>query len=232
MRVREPLSGEQGAGPPRFRLAIFDFDGTLADSFPAFVELIERAALRFRFRPPTADDLDELRRTDIRTLMRRYQISRWKLPRIARFMRKESATKTPALFPGIRELLILLHRNGVQVAIVSSNAETNVRAALGPELSSLVQRFECGVSLFGKARRLRRVLRLLGCSAREAVYVGDELRDADATEEAGVAFAAVSWGFSHPDALREREPFALCADVDELAIVLAPSTDPGARRIG
>jgi phosphoglycolate phosphatase-like HAD superfamily hydrolase len=35
---------------PRYKLAIFDFDGTLADSFPWFIGAVNDAAARFGFR--------------------------------------------------------------------------------------------------------------------------------------------------------------------------------------
>jgi len=202
------------------RLAIFDFDGTLADSLPHLFHLINRAAERFRFRSVTDADLEALRGQDVTTVMRRLEVPRWKLPFIARYMRKVSAEFTPDLVPGIASLLRRLRAEDVRIAIVSSNSEANVRKALGPELAALVDRYECGVSLFGKGRRLRKVLRRLRCPAAEGIYIGDELRDGDAAAAAGLPFGAVSWGLNQPDALRASAPAYFFTEVEELAAVL------------
>jgi phosphoglycolate phosphatase len=50
----------------RCRLAIFDFDGTLADSFPLVIEMMNDVADRFSFRRVAEGELDELRLCDAR----------------------------------------------------------------------------------------------------------------------------------------------------------------------
>jgi phosphoglycolate phosphatase len=46
----------------RYRLAIFDFDGTLADSFPFFVSVFNELAMRHRFRSIDLAEVERLRR--------------------------------------------------------------------------------------------------------------------------------------------------------------------------
>ena len=60
-------------------------------------------------------------------------------------------------------------------------------------------------------------------AAREAIYVGDELRDADAARAVGIAFGAVTWGYATPEVLRARRPDRL---FDERA-----ADRPGAGRL-
>jgi phosphoglycolate phosphatase len=106
------------------------------------------------------------------------------------------------LFDGIADALRHLHGRGVQLAVVSSNSEHNVRTVLGPELTALVARFDCGMSVFGKASRIRAVLKACGVAPAEALYIGDQATDAEAARKAGVAFGAVHWGYATIDALR------------------------------
>jgi len=86
---------------------------------------------------------------------------------------------------------------------VSSNAEHNVRTVMGPELAALVAQFDCGMSVFGKASRIRAVLKRCGVAPRNAIYIGDQGTDADASRKAGVDFGAVHWGYATIEALRE-----------------------------
>jgi phosphoglycolate phosphatase len=56
--------------------------------------------------------------------------------------------------------------------------------------------------MFGKAGRLRAVLKSSRIRTLEAIYIGDELRDAEAARKAGMAFGAVGWGHNSLEALR------------------------------
>ena len=48
--------------------------------------------------------------------------------------------------------------------------------------------------MFGKAAKLRQVVRQSAVPPQHAIYVGDEIRDAEAAGKAGIAFGAVLWG--------------------------------------
>jgi phosphoglycolate phosphatase len=193
-----------------YRLAIFDFDGTLADSFPWFTRVVNDAADKFRFRRIEAHEIDGLRGKSAREMMQRQQVAAWKLPFIGRYVRQRKAQDLAGipLFPETRETLAKLRATGVTIAIVSSNSEANIRAMLGPETAALVSYYECGASLFGKTRRFRAVLSDGGFTPGEALSIGDEIRDVEAARAAGIAFGAVAWGYTHMAALRALGPEA------------------------
>lgn len=188
-----------------YRLAIFDFDGTLADSFPFFLSVFNIIADRHGFRRIDVAKAGHLRHYGVREVMDHVGMPAWKLPAVSQTfmaMMKESAGSI-LLFDGIAEALRHLHAQGVLVAVVSSNSEHNVRTVLGPALSGLVSRFDCGMSVFGKASRIRAVLKRSGVAAHEAIYIGDQGTDAEASRKAGVDFGAVHWGYATIGALRE-----------------------------
>lgn len=208
--------------PPRYRLVIFDFDGTLADSFPWFVGVFNELADRYRFRRIHEDELDELRVLDGRELVKRLGVARWKLPLIARRMRKLKARDASriSLFHGVDAMLRRLSEAGVTLAIVSSNSHENVRRILGQENAARIAHFECGAALFGKARSLRKVLRQSRVDAREALAVGDEIRDLEAARGAGIPFGAVSWGYAIAESFVKYKPEEMFADVRQIATVI------------
>jgi phosphoglycolate phosphatase len=125
------------------------------------------------------------------------------------------------VFPGLREVLGELHARGLVLALVTSNAEANVRRTLGPDVTALIDHLACGRPLFGKAAAFKRLLRATGVPPAQAIVVGDELRDAQAAHEAGLAFAAVSWGYTRRDALAATSPVLLADRVEDL-LALAP----------
>ena len=202
-----------------YRLAIFDFDGTLADSLPWFAEIYDELASEFGLRRVDRAEREVLRARHAREVLAQVGIAAWQLPRIAHRLRRlkaQQAARIP-LFPGVGDLLCDLARRGVRRAIVSSDAEANIRATLGPDQSALIEIWDCGAGLFGKSAKLRRVVRRSGIPAAAALYVGDELRDAEAARAAGIGFGAVAWGYSTAEALRAQAPDRLFTSVAEIA---------------
>jgi len=201
-----------------YRLAIFDFDGTLADTFPWFVGVLNDVADRHGFRRVRPDEVDELRGMNARAIMARLGVSLWKVPRIARHMRELAArdAEQMKLFPGVPEMLRRLTDAGVTLAVVTSNAEDNVRRVLSVE-SARVRHYRCGASAFGKGPKLRRVLADSRTPASAAIAIGDEIRDCDAARAVGIAFGAVTWGFATSQALRALAPDAVFESPEELA---------------
>jgi phosphoglycolate phosphatase len=208
--------------PVKAPLLIFDFDGTLADSFDWFLDTSDAVADRFGFDRFDRRDLEGLRRLDARQLLMRQRVPSWKLPLIARHARQLMArdiARIP-LFDGMAAALARLAAAGATLTIVSSNSRANVLRVLGPATAALFSTLECGVSLFGKARKLRRVLRRTGVPAAQALFVGDEIRDAVAARSAGVAFGAVGWGYTRLDALRAQAPDRVFERVEDLAAAI------------
>jgi phosphoglycolate phosphatase len=208
-----------------YRLAIFDFDGTLADSLPFFISVFNQIADEHGFRHVSAAQAQDLRHQDTRTIMRHVGMPAWKLPLASRSfigLMRENTARIP-LFEGVQEALHGLERAGVRLAIVSSNSEQNVRLVLGPRLSALFGHYECGMSMFGKAGRIRKVVQRASVPAAQALYVGDQVPDADAARRAGVAFGAVSWGYAPIEALRRVAPEREFGTPAEL-LHIAPAT--------
>jgi len=202
---------------PRYRLAIFDFDGTLADSLDWFRASFHDVIARFDLTPVTADELEEMRGLSAREIMARLNVSMWQLPAIVSDMRKRklAAASETSLFAGIPAMLSDLQRLGIKTAIVSSDSEASVRQVLGPA-TSLIIRFDCGAALFGKHRKFRRVARRLGVKPSETICIGDEIRDIEAAGTAGMDSGAVAWGYALPAALQAAGATYLFNSIDEM----------------
>lgn len=204
-------------------LAIFDFDGTLADSFGFFVRVFNELASRHGFRSVELHEVPALRRLGAREIMQRLGLPARKLPAVTKdfigLMRKDRGSVR--LFDGIHDALLALQGRGVALGVVSSNARDNVMHVLG-EAARAVRYFECGVSIFGKRARLRKVLRKSGMAAGEALYIGDQATDLEAARAEGVPFGAVAWGYGDFQALRAMEPEREFHRVADLLGITAP----------
>jgi phosphoglycolate phosphatase len=211
-------------GATKYRLALFDFDGTLADSADWFLQQVNVAAGEMGFRRIEAGDYERVRGYSSQEIIEYLDFPKWKLPILLAHMRKAAAEHKGAikLFPGVERMFEDLKSAGIKIGIVSSNAEANIRRTLGEETAGHIEVFSCGVSLFGKAVRLRSVLRRNRVDAKSAIYIGDEIRDAVAAREAGIPFGAVAWGFTTIEALRREKPALEFSKMEEVARLLDP----------
>jgi len=185
-----------------YRLIAFDFDGTLADSFDLFIDALNAASAKHGFRTLEGAELAQARGTSARGVMRMLGVPLWKAPAITLDMRQRMRNRIAqtTLFADVAQTLETLAARGVRLAIATSNAEDTVRAVLGPT-ARFIDPFYCGISVFGKARKLSSLVAATGIPKEEVLYVGDEMRDADAARAAGIAFRGVAWGYTAPDAL-------------------------------
>jgi phosphoglycolate phosphatase len=187
-----------------YKLVIFDFDGTLADSFPYFLRTVNKLAVMYNFPTINTDDVDQLRGLDARQMMKRAKLPAWKIPLIARSFIRMMADDIDQiqLFDGVPALLKQLAEAGVRLAIVSSNSEANIRRVLGPDLAALITYYGCGTSLFGKQQKFRKAMGKSGVTPSETLCVGDEVRDMEAAREANTTFGGVAWGYTRADVLQ------------------------------
>ena len=202
----------------KYPLAIFDFDGTLANSLPCFVEIMRRLSDQHGFRRIEDHELESLRTADTRQFLKHVGIPLWKLPLLVLQVRSamtEVAHEVP-LYPGIVEFLDQMTSAGIELAIVSSNSWENVKTVLGPENVAKFRYTECEASLFGKRPKLRKVLRQAGVPADQAIYIGDEVRDLQAAHAEGIAFGAVTWGHTPRDIFRPHYPKEVFESIESM----------------
>lgn len=202
-----------------YKLIIFDFDGTLADSAKWFTAELNPVARRFGFRQVTEAEVDMLRGFGTREIMKYMRVPAWKLPALAAHLQKRMGEDAEMiqLFPGAKPLLRKLACTGIRLGIVSSNSEANVRRILGDEAAALIEHWECGASLLGKVSRFRRMVKKAGVGPKDALCIGDEARDIEAAKAAGLPCAAVTWGYNKAELLASCGPNWMFNCPDEIA---------------
>ena len=202
----------------KYKLIIFDFDGTLADTFPFVLSVMDQVIEKYGLKKIDENEIDMLRSYDARKIMKYLGVPVWKAPVIGRHALKLLAKEIHrfSLFEGVEQLLEGLSEQGIKLAIVTSNSYDNVRQILGPKNAALIQYYECGVPLFGKQAKLRKVLKKSGIAAGEAICIGDEIRDIQAADKVKIPFGAVTWGFTKEEVLREHATHELFTSVAEM----------------
>jgi len=202
----------------KYKLIILDFDGTLADSFQWFINIMDRVADKYNFKKIEKDDIEMMRKSNADKMLKHHGIPLWKTPLIGKHLRKLMSEDIHEihLFDGISELFKNLADKGVTMGIVTSNSCENVCKVLGSSNSSLIKYYECGVSLFGKSIKLKKIIKHSGIPIDEVIFIGDEIRDLDAAGKTGIKFGAVSWGYTNLEALTAHSPDEVFTTVEEI----------------
>lgn len=186
---------------------IFDFDGTLVDSFDCLVKLFNSLAKDHHLRPLDLQQINQLRHLNSKELIRRLNIPLYKMPKILYSARQSLYENITLLAPfnGIPYLLKQLAAVGYNLGIVSSNSEENIISWLQHhQLGNHFHFIHAGASFFGKKRILKKAL--FKNNIMDALYVGDETRDIAAARFANIYSVAVTWGFNSKEVLIRHNP--------------------------
>lgn len=224
-RRRVGAAGPLGARP---KLLIFDFDGTIADTFSNGLEILNLLSGEFGFRALAAADVPKARDMRTRELMRFLGIRTTSMSRIARRGTEELRKRIDSIqpLPGAREILGAAQGAGFQLGIVTSNSEENVRRFLANHGLEVFAFVRSSSKLMGKGREVRILMKEMGLSPRDILLIGDETRDIEAAQEVGAHIAAVTWGYNSRTALESLHPDHIVETPGELLELLAAFPKP------
>ncbi|GAA5025697.1 pyrophosphatase PpaX [Terrabacter aeriphilus] len=211
--------------PPRWSTAVFDLDGTLADTIHLIVESYQHAfrtilgheedptvirswigrPLIGAFRDHSPEHADELYATYLR----------WNADNTERLIRG---------YDGVVEVLGALRAAGVHVGVATSKRRESAQQAM--DILGISAHVDVLVAMEDTDKHkpdptpLLLALERMGRSSTGAVYVGDAVVDVLAGKAAGMDTVAVTWGAGEPDALHGVRPSAVVSTADELRAAL------------
>lgn len=189
----------------QYRCVVFDWDGTIADSVPILMEVVNELASEFKYKPVSTARLSEFRTMSAMDFLRyELQLSYLSLPRFEKRSKQECLKKIDRMFvfKGMKKVIDDLKTRGYQVGVLSSNSEESIAQVLKTN-DIQVNFIYSGTSIFGKAHVIKTMLRQQKVKRHEVVYVGDEMRDVDACVKAGIPMIAVDWGFNCGQTLKK-----------------------------
>ncbi|MGI0489589.1 HAD-IA family hydrolase [Pantanalinema rosaneae CENA516] len=201
------------------KVLIFDFDGTIADSFDTVLTIANRLAHEFGYPFTPPETAKHLKHLSSREIVRQSQVAFWQIPFLLKRLRSELHHEIQYLhpIPGMAAALQEIHQQGHHLGIVTSNSQENVAAFLDTHgLSELFDFIGSGLTVFGKGRVIQAALRQYQLDPATVIYVGDETRDIEAAKKIGIPVIAVSWGFNSAQALAKHYPNLLIHHPEEL----------------
>ncbi len=214
--------------PRRFRLVVFDWDGTLADSTALIAEAIRRACAAIGRPMPSLADARYVIGLGLADALAHVApgLSADETRELAAHYRRHYLDGEAAipLFDGARELLDDLDRSGFLLGVATGKSRAGLDRAIAR--NGLAGRFHatrCADEGFPKPHpdMLVTLMDRLAVGPRDTLMVGDTTHDLDLARNAGASAIAVAYGAHEPDGLAARGPLATVHSIAELRRWLA-----------
>lgn len=219
----------------KYKLAIFDLDGTVLDTLDDLTASVCFALTECGYPARTKDEVRRFVGNGIRRLISlavpegtpekdESRVYRCFTEHYSRHC--ADATKP---YDGITEMLRTLKNEGCRLAVVSNKSDNAVKP--------LCEKYFGGIFDFavGEREGIKRkpspdavyeVLHTLGFRREEAVYIGDSEVDIQTAENSGVDCISVDWGFRDRELLRRSGASVIVSDAVKLGeIILGKRTD-------
>lgn len=177
---------------------VFDFDGTIGLTFEASIKVLNEVAVEMGYRKINDEDIRVFRNEGWKAALKRIDFPMWKIPKTALLVQKklnEDIEKTN-MPKGLKEVLIELDKKGLVLGILTSNTKENVEKFCKKHDLDMFRYIYAEKSIFGKEKKIKKLLKDRKLKAEEILYVGDEVRDWEACQRVGVRMVGVSWGFN------------------------------------
>jgi len=211
----------------KYQNLIFDFDGTLADS-------LEEGRLIFNDFAKK-HDIDEIKKEDLNTL-KNYNLKEFlKIKKLskARFLQFIAVAKIELgkriskipLIENVEMLLPKLQQHTNFMGILTSNSQKNVEVFLKEnQLLGYFDHIGSSSKLLNKSRYINAMLKKYSLNRHETLFIGDEIRDIQASHKSKIDVAAVTWGFNSRTSLKKEKP-TFCFDTPkDLLNLITPTT--------
>ncbi len=205
------------------RAALFDFDGTLADSFAAITASTNHVRRSFGLPEMTEAAVRGYVGHGLENLMRELCPGFDTAEAVRRYREHHPSVMVAGtrLFPGVADTLATLHARGIKLGVCSNKAvaftRTLVRTlGLDEVMTAVFGPEDAGGSPKPDPTMLLVACERLGVTPAEAVYVGDMSIDVRAGKAAGIPVWLVNVGQAGTDDPRQLAPDKVLGEFREL----------------
>ncbi len=204
---------------------IFDFDGTIADTFQLIVGISNRLSQEFHYHSIKPEEIDLLKDMTTEQVIRHLRVPMMKIPMIVAKAKVELQKELMQVEPieGLQDILVRCREAGIELGILSSNSAGNIEKFLKRHRMDYFDFVVTTSRIWSKNHSLNGLLRDRGLRTEDVVYIGDEVRDIAAARKSGVKVAAVTWGYNSPAALKAIDPDYLIDHPEDLLRIVSSS---------
>jgi phosphoglycolate phosphatase len=218
--------------PQRFDLYIFDLDGTLIDSLDDLTSAMNATLGRYRHEPVDRETVRRAIGNGAKFLLYRIFSAASKrapeevaslveeaMPGYRAEYKKRCVDQT-TLYPGMREWLETLKRQGARLAVLTNKPEDQAHCILnalgvaglftcifGPESAGVLKPDPAGVA---------RIREKAGAAAERTIMIGDSDVDIHTARNAGIPCCGITGGIGDDEVLRALKPDYLIERMDDM----------------
>jgi phosphoglycolate phosphatase len=210
----------------KFKLAIFDLDGTLVNSYPAIICSVNYTLEKINFKKLNLVVIKRAVGWGDKALLAPF-VSRDKLAEAIEIYRKhhkKSLVEKTSFMPYAKRLLSYLKNKNYKLAIASNRpAKFSDILLKHLEIKKLFDYILCKDEIrFGKPHPsiLNKIIRSVGTNKKEAIYIGDMAIDVETGRRARVKTFAVATGSSTWAELKKENPDFLGENLSKLFKIL------------
>ena len=211
----------------RYSHIIFDFDGTIGDTFELVRALFSEIAPRYNLDPISKEQALEYRSLSASQFIKTLKIPRWKIPKIIfeiNQLLKEHQNEI-LLFEELPKLLTQLKNQVDQLYILTSNQVDLVTTILQKhQLNDIFYKIYSTPKLMGKSKYLKKILKKNQLDSSKTLCIGDEVRDIKAAHQNNLDIACVTWGYNSSESLLKASPEFLIHHPQELLNIVEGAT--------
>jgi phosphoglycolate phosphatase len=211
----------------RYRLAVFDFDGTIADTRTPISLSANRALAELGYPQRSHFDVQQLVGLPLATVLGELAGEEDRVEELCAAYRaafKEIAPGNSPLFDGIREALAELHEAGTRLAIATSRSRESLEMFLDQHRLREFFDFWAGGHCIERGKphpeMLELVLARVGCVREESVMIGDTTHDMQMGRAARMDTCAVTYGMHDLERLSASGPTYLVHETQAIPPVV------------
>lgn len=211
------------------KMIIFDFDGTIADTFLHTMKITNILSDEFNFKKVHYDEIDFLKGKSLQEIIKHLNVPVLKIPNIVAKARNELQKDIESIEPidGLKQTLPLIKQAKVQMGILTTNSKDNVEKFLSINQMEIFDFIHSTSRVLGKNHGLRKLMQNHKLRTHELLYVGDETRDIEAAKKEGIKVIAVTWGYNSHAVLQKFSPDFIAHTPEELFNICVSHFWPG-----
>ena len=225
------MSGFEQLFPGRLpRLVMFDLDGTLIDSVPDLAVAVDNMLLKLGREPAGLESVRQWVGNGAPVLVRRALAGGIEHSAVDDgeaegaleiFMQAYSEShELTVVYPGVRDTLKWLHKQGVEMALITNKPERFVAPLLDQMKIGRYFKWIIGGDTLPQKKpdpaALFFVMKMANIPASQSLFVGDSRSDVLAAKAAGVKCVALSYGYNHGRPIAEESPALVIDDLRQL----------------
>lgn len=195
---------------------IFDFDGTLIDSFGLAFNCVNELSNKYnydKFKNPDFWRNKPLKDIITQDIHFNFISTLFFVRDIRKLMNKNYRSLN--FFEGTIPVIFRLAKE-YELIIATTNSRANVELMLEKNKVDCFKLIYSDISVFGKANKLKYIVKKHNLTLENTLYIGDEQRDIESAHKVGLNSMAVSWGFNTKNLLLKSNPTFIADSPDDL----------------